>query len=315
MSAKGVLTIFMSMTKKLITIICPFYNELDALPLFCEKLFYVLDSKNDYDYEIIFVDNASDDGSLEKLKNLTINLPKKKNDYKIKIISFTRNFGYQKSLLAGYNFSNGDASIVIDTDLEDPPNLIIEFLDKWEEGYDVVYGKRIDREENFIIKKLRNYFYKLLTLTADFKINNQMAEFCLISKKVRELVLKVNTTFTFFRSEIAFLGLKTYSIDYKRKKRVAGNTKYDLIGMIKFAVTGFLTTSTFFLRFFAYFLPLVIVLNILYLILIENLIYILIFDIVYLLINLSIISLYVGRMYQIFTKRPPYIIDYDKSII
>ena len=288
---------------------------MSALPIFFEKLLEVLDSANEYDFEIIFIDNASDDGSLEKLKDLLKKLSSKQNLYKAKVISFTRNFGYQKSLLAGYNFSTGDASIVIDTDLEDPPRLIIEFLNKWKEGYEVVYGKRSDRVENYFVKKMRDYFYKILNLTADFKINDQMAEFCLISKKVRNLVLKVNTTFTFFRSEIAFLGLKTYSIPYKREKRIAGKTKYNLIGMIKFTISGFLTTSTFFLRFFGYFLPIVFILNITYLILFDNLSYLIIFDIVYLLINLAIISLYIGRMYQIFTKRPSYIIDYDKSII
>ena len=169
--------------KKLITIICPFYNELETLPIFYSKIITILENEKNYNFEIIFVDNASNDGSLEKLKDLILDNIETKNNIKIKIISFTRNFGYQKSLLAGYKYSSGDASIVIDTDLEDPPELISQFLNKWSEGYDVVYGKRVDREENILIKNLRNYFYKLLTVSADFKINDQMAEFCLISKK------------------------------------------------------------------------------------------------------------------------------------
>ncbi len=301
--------------KKLITIICPFYNELETLPIFYSKIITILENEKNYNFEIIFVDNASNDGSLEKLKDLILDNIETKNNIKIKIISFTRNFGYQKSLLAGYKYSSGDASIVIDTDLEDPPELISQFLNKWSEGYDVVYGKRVDREENILIKNLRNYFYKLLSVSADFKINDQMAEFCLISKKVREHILNINNTFTFFRSEIAFLSFKTFSIDYKRQKRVAGKTKYNIFGMIKFAITGFLTTSTSFLRFFAYFLPLIIFINLFYLIFLNNLNFLLTINTIYIIFNLSILSLYIARMYQILTKRPPYIINYDKSVI
>ena len=274
----------------------------------------VISSLNDIHFEIIFVNNSSTDGSLEKLKELLL---KKKNNEQItfKIISFSRNFGYQKSLLAGYNHSTGDASIVIDTDLEDPPELIVEFIVQWNKGYEVVYGKRIDRQENWLIKKMRDNFYRILSLTADFKINDQMAEFCLISRRVRENILKINPTFTFFRSEIAFLGLKTFGIDYKREKRVAGQTKYNILTMFEFAITGFLTSSTFFLRLFGYGLPFIVGLNLLIIFFFKITNFLIILDAIYIIFNLSILSLYVARLYQISTKRPPYIIDYEKSIL
>ncbi len=274
----------------------------------------VISSLNDIHFEIIFVNNSSTDGSLEKLKELLL---KKKNNEQItfKIISFSRNFGYQKSLLAGYNHSTGDASIVIDTDLEDPPELIVEFIVQWNKGYEVVYGKRIDRQENWLIKKMRDNFYRILSLTADFKINDQMAEFCLISRRVRENILKINPTFTFFRSEIAFLGLKTFGIDYKREKRVAGQTKYNILTMFEFAITGFLTSSTFFLRLFGYGLPFIVGLNLLTIFFFKITNFLIILDAIYIIFNLSILSLYVARLYQISTKRPPYIIDYEKSIL
>lgn len=274
----------------------------------------VISSLNDIHFEIIFVNNSSTDGSLEKLKELLL---KKKNNEQItfKIISFSRNFGYQKSLLAGYNHSTGDASIVIDTDLEDPPELIVEFIVQWNKGYEVVYGKRIDRQENWLIKKMRDNFYRILSLTADFKINDQMAEFCLISRRVRENILKINPTFTFFRSEIAFLGLKTFGIDYKREKRVAGQTKYNILTMFEFAITGFLTSSTFFLRLFGYSLPFIVVLNLLVISFFKITNFLIILDVIYIIFNLSILSLYVARLYQISTKRPPYVIDYENSIL
>ncbi len=282
--------------------------------MFFDRLIKVISSLNDIHFEIIFVNNSSTDGSLEKLKELLL---KKKNNEQItfKIISFSRNFGYQKSLLAGYNHSTGDASIVIDTDLEDPPELIVEFIVQWNKGYEVVYGKRIDRQENWLIKKMRDNFYRILSLTADFKINDQMAEFCLISRRVRENILKINPTFTFFRSEIAFLGLKTFGIDYKREKRVAGQTKYNILTMFEFAITGFLTSSTFFLRLFGYGLPFIVGLNLLTIFFFKITNFLIILDAIYIIFNLSILSLYVARLYQISTKRPPYIIDYEKSIL
>ena len=274
----------------------------------------VLSSLKDIHFEIIFVNNSSTDGSLEKLKELIL---KKQNNEQItfKIISFSRNFGYQKSLLAGYSHSTGDASIVIDTDLEDPPELILEFIAQWNKGYEVIYGKRVDRQENWLIKKMRDNFYRILSLTADFKINDQMAEFCLISRRVRENILKINPTFTFFRSEIAFLGLKTFGIDYKREKRVAGQTKYNILTMFEFAITGFLTSSTFFLRLFGYSLPFIVGLNLLIIVFFKITNFLIILDAIYIIFNLSILSLYVARLYQISTKRPPYIIDYENSIL
>ena len=302
------------MIKKKISIICPFYNELDAIPLFFNRLIEVVSSIKDIHFEIIFVNNSSTDGSLEKLKELIL---KKQNNEQItfKIISFSRNFGYQKSLLAGYSHSTGDASIVIDTDLEDPPELILEFIAQWNKGYEVIYGKRVDRQENWLIKKMRDNFYRILSLTADFKINDQMAEFCLISRRVRENILKINPTFTFFRSEIAFLGLKTFGIDYKREKRVAGQTKYNILTMFEFAITGFLTSSTFFLRLFGYSLPFIVGLNLLIIVFFKITNFLIILDAIYIIFNLSILSLYVARLYQISTKRPPYIIDYENSIL
>lgn len=285
------------------------------MPIFFDKLLKELKNQAKYKFEVIFINNASKDNSLFIVKNL-IKTYKEGNVDKFKLISFTRNFGYQKSLLAGYKYSSGETSIVIDTDLEDPVEMIPKFIEKWQEGYEVVYGKRVDRVENWLIKKFRNFFYKILKLSSDFEINDQMAEFCLISKKVREQIININPTFTFFRSEIAFLGLKSFPIEYKRDKRIAGKTNYNFFGMVQFAVTGFLTTSTFLLRFFAYSFSLLVIVNILGLLFFSKMLGILIvIDILYLCLNISLLSLYIARIYQIGIKRPPYIIDIENSIL
>ena len=283
--------------------------------IFCEKLFEVIHSISDIQFQLIFVNNASEDNSLNVIKGI-INTIDSKNIFSIKVISFTRNFGYQKSLLAGYNFSDSDASIVIDTDLEDPPYLIKDFINHWKLGYEIVYGKRIDRHENFIIKLLRNFFYKTLGILSDFKINYQMAEFCLISKRVRDVIVTINTTFTFFRAEIAFSGYRSKSIDYKRDKRKFGKTKYNIFGMIEFAIAGFLTTSTFSLRFFSYSFFIIFLINLFVLFFFQKLILsIITFNLIYIFLNLAVLSLYVARIYQISINRPAYIIDYNNSIL
>jgi dolichol-phosphate mannosyltransferase len=298
-----------------VSIICPFYNEEKGLRIFCEKLFEVIHSISDIQFQLIFINNASEDNSLNVIKGI-INTIDSKNIFSIKVISFTRNFGYQKSLLAGYNFSDSDASIVIDTDLEDPPYLIKDFINYWKLGYEIVYGKRIDRHENFITKLLRNLFYKTLGILSDFKINYQMAEFCLVSKRVRDVIVGINYTFTFFRSEIAFSGYRSKSIDYKRNKREFGKTKYNIFGMIMFAIAGFLTTSTFSLRFFSYSFFIIFLINLFVLFFFKKLIlYIITFNLIYIFLNLAVLSLYIARIYQISINRPAYIIDYNNSIL
>jgi len=288
----------------LVSIICPFYNEEKSLKIFFDKLSSVLNNLNNYQFEIIFINNASNDNSLKIVKSF-----EDFQNIEIKYITFTRNVGYQNSLLAGYQYSKGDVSIAIDTDLEDPPEMIVDFIQKYKEGYQIVYGKRVDRVENWFMKKLRNIFYKLLKLSADFRIFEQMAEFCLISKKVRDIIIKNNNTFNFFRSEIAYTGFEGYAIEYKRSLRAAGKTNYNIFGMFKFAISGFLTSSTFFLRLSSYLLPMLLIINILTFFYLNWFKVVILINLIFLSFLLSISSLYIARTYQIVVGRPPYIVD------
>ena len=288
----------------LVSIICPFYNEEKSLKIFFDKLSSVLNNLNNYQFEIIFINNASNDNSLKIVKSF-----EDFQNIKIKYITFTRNFGYQNSLLAGYQYSKGDVSIAIDTDLEDPPEMIVDFIQKYKEGFQIVYGKRVDRVENWPMKKLRNIFYRLLKLSADFRIFEQMAEFCLISKKVRDIIIKNNNTFNFFRSEIAYTGFEGYAIEYKRSLRAAGKTNYNIFGMFKFAISGFLTSSTFFLRLSSYLLPMLLIINIFTFFYLNWFKVVILINLIFLSFLLSVSSLYIARTYQIVVGRPPYIVD------
>jgi polyisoprenyl-phosphate glycosyltransferase len=151
--------------RKLISLICPVFNEEEATPLFYQRLTNVLAPlRSRYDFEILFTNNRSTDRTLEVLREI------RKTDPAVQVLTLSRNFGYQASLHAGMSYVRGDAVIAIDADCEDPPEMIKDFLEKWEEGYDVVYGIRYDRDEWWPVKKLRGLFYRILRATADMDI-------------------------------------------------------------------------------------------------------------------------------------------------
>ena len=298
-----------------ISIICPVFNEQDCIPIFYKRLTSALSKINVYEFEIIFTDNASTDDTYKILRNLA------NNDSKISIISLSRNFGYQKSLMAGISNSTGDAVIPIDVDCEDPPELIATFIKHWEQGYDIVYGLRQGRPEPKIITFFRNAFYWLLKRVGDNPINLNMAEFSLLSRAVCNQILLNKTTYPFIRNEIAYIGLNQIAIPYNREERVAGKTHYNLFRMFNFAFAGILTSSTFPLRISLYFLPFVILVNIIFVIFdaifpgATNINRLVIFDLMYISTVVSFISIYISRIYHDVTGRPIFCIDMKKSII
>lgn len=306
-------------TKKLISIVCPIYNEENTIPIFYGRLTKVLSSLNDiYKFELIFTNNRSSDKSLEKLIELR-NLGNQ--DSSIKILTMSRNFGYQASVQAGITFASGQAVIIIDVDCEDPPELIPSFLQKWEEGFDIVCGIRKDRPESWLMKKLRGCFYYLLRMTADMDIVLQMAEFGLVSSTVRDCIINNSNTYPFLRAEIGYAGFSRYEIPYDREPRVYGKTGYNLFDMMIFAAAGLLTSSTFLFRFAAYLLPIFLLCNIilaasgfltnslsiLYVLIICNFIYITFF--------VTVHGVYIARIYKNVMGRPIYIIDPKLSFL
>ncbi|MEO8592710.1 MAG: glycosyltransferase family 2 protein [Candidatus Solibacter sp.] len=296
--------------RKLVSIISAVYNEQHTIPIFYERLRKaVAPAREHFDFELIFTNNASTDATAQIIAGL------REKDPSVQLVTLSRNFGYQASLQAGLTYAAGDASIVIDVDCEDPPELIPEFLRHWQDGNDIVYGIRLDRPEPWVIKKLRAVFYHVLGASADMDIILFMAEFSLITAEVREAILLNQTSFPFLRAEIGYAGFVRFGIPYTRQKRVAGETHYNLLGMTIFAVAGILTASTVLMRLAAYLLPFIILINVGLAIwdvrsgdtrgfhLSVTL------DLVYLIAMLTGLGLYIARIYKNGMRRPNFIVN------
>jgi polyisoprenyl-phosphate glycosyltransferase len=233
------------MTK--ISIVVPCYNEEKVISDTFMSMYTLLSTIN-LSYEIIFVDNGGTDGQLDLMKNLHNNHP----DI-IKVISLSRNFGYQMSMSAGLKYSSGDAVIFIDADLQDPPELIKEFINKWESGWDVVYGIREKREGPILLRIFYRLFYWFMNKSSDINIPRNVGEFGLINRKVADKILEMPERVRFIRGLRSWVGFKQTGIPYSRAKRLTGKTKFNFLGNITLALDGILSFSTRILTYTAFF--------------------------------------------------------------
>ena len=245
--------------KKTLTVICPVHNEEETIPVFYERMRAVMDRLGSrYKPELLFVDNASTDRSLDAIARL------RAQDPSVYVLAMSANVGYQRSIEGGLTHAKGDLFVMIDVDCEDPPELVPEFVEIHEQGYDIVYGERRDREEFVLIKSMRKLFYRLTHLIADDPFIIDMAEFCLLTDEVRRAILESQNSFPFVRASIGRVGFRRIGLPYKRQKRVRGKTHYNVFRMTKFAVAGILSATTLPLRLIAYlFLPTLLVLLVL----------------------------------------------------
>lgn len=222
---------------KLISIVVPIYNEAEIIEESIKQLMD-LTQKINYPCEIIVVDDGSSDNSLKILEDIA------KTNSIIKIVSFSRNFGHQIAYSAGMDLALGDAVIVIDGDLQDPPDLILSFISEWENGYEVVYGVRVDREgETFMKKFSANLFYKFLDLISDIKIPKNSGDFRLMDRRIVDAFKKMPERARYIRGMISWIGYKQKPIEYKRLARSKGETKYTLNKMLNLASNGIISFS------------------------------------------------------------------------
>jgi dolichol-phosphate mannosyltransferase len=234
-------------TKKLVTIVCPVFNEEKAVPLFYARLVKALAPlEAKVRFEILFVNNRSTDGTEAEVMKL------REGDPRVQLLTMSRNYGYQASISAGMRHASGDASVNIDVDCEDPPELIPQFIERWLAGADIAYGIRARREEFVLMHLARKFFYRLTKKVSEHDIVLDMAEFFLIDRRVKEHVLSTRSTFPFVRGQVGYVGFKREGIAYKREKRIIGETHYNLISAIRFGVAGILSSSTWPLRVLAY---------------------------------------------------------------
>lgn len=222
-------------SESLISIIIPAYNEESNIAILLGKLVLALES---YKYEIIFIDDGSTDNTLGIIAKIHHEMPN------VHFISFSRNFGHQNALKAGIDYSNGDLIISMDADLQHPPYIIKEMIMKWEEGFDIVYTKRIEQPDLPLFKKLTStFFYKTLNLLSDTSIDSGTSDFRLIDKEIANLIRHTTESNLFLRGFISWLGFKQYKIVFSPEKRHSGKTKYSFVKMLGFGLNGITSFS------------------------------------------------------------------------
>jgi glycosyltransferase involved in cell wall biosynthesis len=223
--------------KFLLSVVVPMYFEQDVVRECHRRLMGVLDGR--YDFEIVYVNDGSTDGTLPILKELAA------QDERIKVLSFSRNFGHQVAVTAGVDHASGDALVIIDADLQDPPELIPDMVKLWREGWEVVYAKRKKRKGESAFKRLTaKVFYRILGLLTDIDIPEDTGDFRLMDRKVADAFRRMPERSRFIRGMIAWLGFRQTPLEYERDARFAGETKYPLKKMLKLASNGILSFST-----------------------------------------------------------------------
>jgi dolichol-phosphate mannosyltransferase len=233
----------------------------------------------------------------------------------------SRNVGYQNSLACGLRNAVGDLFAFIDVDCEDPPELISEFVHFHEQGYDIVYGERVDREEPEIWKACRRLFYRLLKVVADDEIILDMAEFALFTSEVRGAMMEEMNSFPFIRASIGRVGFRRYGIPFKRQRRIGGATHYNVLGMTYFAIAGILSASTLLLRLPIFLLPFWVValigLGVGYILTAATWMAVTaaLMVSIYIGSTLAFVSLYVARNYRNTLSRPSAFIDHKLSYL
>jgi dolichol-phosphate mannosyltransferase len=230
----------------LLSIVIPVYNECDALPSLITALRQALTSLQSY--EVIFVDDGSSDGSSDMLRQLAV------ADSHVKVLFFSRNFGHQAAITAGIDFASGDAVAVMDADLQDPPDLLIQMMDLLTEGYDVVSAQRLTREgDSFIKRGTAKLFYWLMRKMVDKRIQDEVGDFRMFSSRGIAALRELREQHRFMRGMVAWLGLKEVILPYHRSARVAGETKYPVTKMLRFAWTAITSFSALPLRLSVFF--------------------------------------------------------------
>jgi dolichol-phosphate mannosyltransferase len=219
------------------SVIVPVYNEEETIELFYDRITPVLRSISDQ-YEIIFVNDGSTDDSLSLLRGIVA------KDPKVVAVSFSRNFGHQIAVSAGIDHARGHAVIVIDGDLQDPPELIPEMLAKWKEGYQVVYAQRKRRKGESLFKKITAFaFYRTLRAMTSTDIPLDTGDFRLMDRSVVEVLKNMRERSRFIRGMVAWVGFRQIGVEFERDERFSGKTKYHLSKMIRFALNGIFSFS------------------------------------------------------------------------
>lgn len=301
----------------LLSIIVPCFNEDQVIAETYYQLCSIIPELK-IDIEIIFVNDGSSDNTMKILREFSKQCPF------VKVLSFSRNFGHQIAITAGMDYANGDAIVIIDADLQDPVEVIVKMTEKWRLGFDVVYGKRVERNGETLFKKASaKAFYRLLSKVSDDEIPTDVGDFRLIDKKVSIALKKIPERSRYVRGLISWLGFRTTYVEYVREPRFAGKTKYSLSKMVKLGLDGLVSFSYKPLRIASFSGVLISIISFVYLIYVlyvgiftnetvsgwTSIMAVLLFLGGFILVVLGIIGEYIARIYEEVKARPLYIID------
>ncbi|MBQ2885315.1 MAG: glycosyltransferase family 2 protein [Alphaproteobacteria bacterium] len=301
-----------------LSIIVSMYNEEDSLGLFFKTINKTLNKLKKYTYEIICIDDGSIDKTFSLLEEYA------KSDERIKVIKFSRNFGKEYGVMAGLKFCSGRCAIPMDVDLQDPPELILDFVKKWEEGYDMVYGIRSDRGSDTFLKRwTAKLFYKTYNLMTKSPIPYNAGDYRLIDRKVINAILSLKERNVFMKGIFGWTGFKSVGVNYTRQKRSAGVSKWNYWKLWNFALDGITASTTFPLRVWTYLGTLLSTAGLFYALYIiirtivdgvdvpgyaSLLVFILLLGGIQMII-LGILGEYIGRIFVEVKSRPIYIIE------
>lgn len=308
------------MHNKLISIIVPVYNEELSLHLFFERLLKILDSlKTKYRFKVLLIDDGSRDRSWAMIRDIS------RSDERFSGIRLSRNFGHQAALSCGYEFASGDALVSIDSDLQDPPELIPELIRRWEEGNRVVLAVRRKREGETRFKLwTAKLFYRVLSKLSETETQESSGDFRLLDRVAADAFRKFPETHRYIRGLVGWLGFRRCVVEYDRSPRVAGTTKYSLVKMVRLGMDGIISLSFWPLRA-AYISAIVLMIPFL-LYLAYNLVLFLFFDVAMVpgwsslilaivlfgafnLFMLGVLGEYTGRIYSEVKRRPVFLVD------
>ncbi len=308
----------------LISIISTFFNEEENINIFYEKIKDILIT-NKVDYEFIFVNDSSTDKSEELVKQICA------KDQKVKLLNTSRKFGMQECFFAGLEHMSGDAAIIMDTDLQDPPEIISEMINLYKNGYEVVHTRRTKREgENYFKMLMTKYAYKIINIFSEIKLTENSGIFKLFTKKVAKIILDTNDYDPYLRGMFNWVGFKQTTLDYKRQARSKGETKFKLLDIITFktlnpwkevvrGITSFSLVPLYLPLIAGFIMSIISFFLILYFFIQRiigdeitsgwtSLFLAILFIGGLILIILGTIGIYIGKMFEILRGRPKYII-------
>jgi dolichol-phosphate mannosyltransferase len=228
------------------SIVAPIYNEIDSIPELYRRVKEVMDTTGE-PWELVLVDDGSTDGSTDAIRELAT------QDKSVRPVIFARNFGHQIAITAGWDYARGDSVVIIDADLQDPPEVILEMVKKWKEGYEVVYAVRAEREgESWFKLWTASLFYRLIYRITDVEFPLDTGDFRLMDRKVVDVMKSMRERHRFPRGMSAWIGFKQVGVEYKRAARFAGETKYPFKKMLRLALNAITSFSYFPLQLATY---------------------------------------------------------------